>query len=79
MLLLSKQFLKWVLLANLIAWPLAYYFAYSWQRDYAYRAGLGWSLFILTGLLTLAIALVTVSFQAIKAACANPVNSLRYE
>jgi putative ABC transport system permease protein len=78
-LLLSKQFLKWVLLANLIAWPIAYYFAYSWQRDYAYRAGLGWSLFILAGLLTLAIAMITVSFQAIKAACANPVNSLRYE
>jgi putative ABC transport system permease protein len=78
-LLLSKQFLKWVLLANLIAWPLAYYFAYSWQKDYAYRAGLSWSLFILAGLLTLAIALITVSFQAIKAACANPVKSLRYE
>lgn len=78
-LLLSKEFLKWIVLANLIAWPLAYYYTSRWLQDFAYRTGLGLDVFVLTGMLSLAIALATVSYQAIKAARANPIESLRYE
>jgi putative ABC transport system permease protein len=78
-LLLSRQFAKWVLIANLIAWPLAWYLANKWLEDFAYRVSVGPSVFLLAGLLALIIALVTVSFQAFKAASADPVESLRYE
>jgi putative ABC transport system permease protein len=76
---LSKEFLKWVLIANIIAWPLAYYFMNGWLQDFAYRINLSLGVFVLSGVIALIIALVTVSFQAIKAAIANPVKSLRYE
>lgn len=78
-LLLSKEFVKWVLLANIIAWPVAYYFMSKWLQNFAYRAHLSVWIFILSGLAALVIALLTVSFQTIKAATANPVDSLRYE
>ncbi len=77
--LLSKDFTKWVLLANAIAWPIAYYTMKSWLQNYAYRIEVGWWMLLLAGALALAISLVTVSYQAIKAAVANPVDSLRYE
>jgi putative ABC transport system permease protein len=77
--LLSKDFIKLVLLANLIAWPLAYFAMSNWLQDFAYRIDLGWRVFALAGGLALLIALLTVSVQAAKAALANPVNSLRYE
>jgi putative ABC transport system permease protein len=77
--LLSKDFLKLVVLANLIAWPIAYYFMNRWLQDFAYRVEAGWSVFVLAGGLALVIALLTVSTQAIKAALANPVEALRYE
>jgi putative ABC transport system permease protein len=77
--LISKEFLLLVLVANLIAWPVAYYAASRWLENYAYRIGIGWQTFILAGILALLIALITVSFQAVKAALANPVESLRYE
>jgi len=77
--LLSNEFLKLVLLANLIAWPLAYYFMNHWLRAFAYRTSLGLDLFLLSGALALGIALLTVSFQSIRAAQANPVDSLRNE
>jgi putative ABC transport system permease protein len=77
--LLSKELLKCVLLANIIAWPAAYWIMRSWLRSYAYRVNLGLSLFILSSAMILAIALLTVSYKALKAACANPVDSLRYE
>lgn len=76
---ISKQFLKWVVLANLIAWPVAYILMKNWLQDFAYRARLGIDIFILSGLAALVIALLTVSYQSIKAATANPVDSLRYE
>ena len=79
LLMLSGQFLKWIVIANIIAWPLAYYFMDKWLQDYAYRTEISWGIFILTGGISLLIALVTVSFQAVKAATANPVESLRYE
>lgn len=77
--LLSKEFAKWVLVANLIAWPAAYYFMNNWLQDFAYRINIGWWVFVLSGFGAFAIALITVSFQAIKAATANPVESLKYE
>ena len=77
--LLSKEFLKWLAIANLIAWPIAYYLMSKWLQDFAYRVDMGWWLFLLSGGIALLIALLTVSYQAIKAATANPIESLRYE
>ncbi|QNF32616.1 ABC transporter permease [Adhaeribacter swui] len=77
--LLSRDFLKLVILANLIAWPLAAWLMHRWLQDFAYRIELGWWVFVLAGVAALAVALFTVSFQAIKAAVDNPVNSLRSE
>ena len=76
---LSKNFLALVAISNIIAWPVAYYFMNKWLQDFAYRIDMGWWMFILSGGVALMIALFTVSFQAIKAAVANPVESLRYE
>jgi len=78
-LMLSWEFTRWVLLANLVAWPLAYVAMSGWQQEFAYRAPFGTGVFLLAGSLSLAIALLTVGFQAIRAARANPVDSLRYE
>ena len=77
--LLIKNFTKWVLLANLIAWPVAYYAMNKWLQNFAYRITISWWMFLLAGVLALLIALLTVSWQAIRAAIANPVESLRYE
>ncbi|HJS54827.1 MAG TPA: ABC transporter permease [Chitinophagaceae bacterium] len=77
--LLSGDFLKLVLLAVLIAVPIAWYVLNSWLTDFAYRTNLAWWMFGAAGLLVLLIALITVSSQAIKAALANPVKSLRTE
>nr|NIR50974.1 hypothetical protein [candidate division KSB1 bacterium]NIV70295.1 hypothetical protein [Phycisphaerae bacterium]NIR71809.1 hypothetical protein [candidate division KSB1 bacterium]NIT73196.1 hypothetical protein [candidate division KSB1 bacterium]NIU93056.1 hypothetical protein [candidate division KSB1 bacterium] len=77
--LLSRDFLKLVLLANLTAWPVAWYAANRWLQNFAYRIDISWWVFALAGTLALLIALLTVSTQAIKAALANPVESLRYE
>ena len=76
---LSKQFTKWVLLANAIAWPIAYYFMDRWLKNFAYRIQIDIMTFLLSGILVLTIALLTVSYQAVRAAAANPVDSLRYE
>jgi len=76
---LSKEFTKWVILANIIAWPVAYYIMNNWLKNFAYRVNLEWSVFVLSGAIALLIALTTVSFQTIKAAKANPVESLKYE
>ncbi|MES2679013.1 MAG: FtsX-like permease family protein [Bacteroidota bacterium] len=77
--LLSKEFLALVLISFLIATPLSWYAMHKWLQDYAYRIGIQWWVFMIAGLLALFIALFTVSFQAIKAAVANPVKSLRTE
>ncbi|MFZ1289072.1 MAG: ABC transporter permease [Melioribacteraceae bacterium] len=76
---LSIEFTKWVVIANIIAWPVAYFFMNKWLQDFAYRIDISWWIFALSGGIALVIALVTVSFQAIKAATANPVESLKYE
>jgi putative ABC transport system permease protein len=77
--LLSKDFVKLVLLSAVIAFPVAWWYMHDWLKDFAYRINIGWQVFIIAGLAVLAIALLTVSFQAIKAAIANPVKSLRTE
>jgi putative ABC transport system permease protein len=77
--LLMKDFLKWIVLANIIAWPISYYFMHKWLQDYAYRISISWWVFIISFIMALVIALLTVSFQAIKAAIANPIEALRYE
>ena len=77
--LLSKEFTKWVLLANILAWPVAYYAMKNWLQNFAYRIELSWEFFILTGWVALMIAILIVGFLAIKAAIANPVETLRYE
>lgn len=77
--LLSKEFSKWVLLANIIAWPLAYFAMEKWLHNFAYRTTMGIEIFILSGLLAFLTALLTVSYQAVKAASANPVDALKYE
>ncbi len=77
--LLSKEFVKLILLANLIAWPIAYFTMNKWLQDFAYRIDIGWWVFALAGGMALLIALITVSTLAIKAALANPVEALRYE
>jgi putative ABC transport system permease protein len=76
---LSKDFLILVAVSNVIALPVAYYFMNKWLQDFAYRMNINWWIFALAGGIVLVIALATVSFQAIKAATANPVKSLRYE
>lgn len=76
---LSKDFLKYVLIATLIAWPLAWFAVHTWLQDYAYRIDISWWIFVLAGLIACLIAFLTISFQAIKAAVANPVKSLRTE
>ena len=77
--LLLVQFTKWVLWANVVAWPVAYIFMKNWLNNFAYRVDIQWWVFVISAFLGLLIACLTVSFQAIKAARANPVNSLRYE
>ena len=77
--LISRGFTKWVVLANFVAWPVAYYFMNKWLQNFAYRIDLSVWIFILSGLAALAVSLITVSYQSIKAATANPADSLRYE
>jgi putative ABC transport system permease protein len=77
--LLSRDFLKLVAMANVIAWPVAWFAMNKWLENFAYRIDINWWVFALAGGLALVIALATVSTQAIKAALANPVESLRYE
>ncbi len=78
-LLFSKDFMKLVVLANLIGWPMAYYTMSRWLQDFAYRINIGPQVFVLGGFLTLVIVLLAVTSQAFKAATANPVDALRYE
>jgi putative ABC transport system permease protein len=77
--LLSKDFLQLVLIASVIAFPVAWYVMNKWLQDFAYRIDISWWVFIMAGLVAAVIALLTVSFHAIRAAIANPVKSLRTE
>jgi putative ABC transport system permease protein len=77
--LLTQEFIKWVLLANIIAWPVAYFLMKRWLQNYAYRVDVGLLTFAMAGATALAVALITIAYRSIKAATANPVDSLRYE
>ena len=79
MTMLTREFVKWVVLANVIAWPAAYFLMNRWLQDYVYRVQIGPDIFILSALLAFLTAICTVGFQATKAARANPVDALRYE
>ena len=76
---LSIEFLQLVIISSLIAFPLAWFAMNKWLQDFAYRIAIGWWVFALAGVIALVIAFATVSFQAVKAALANPVESLRSE
>lgn len=75
----SKEFAKWVIVSNVIAWPVAYFLIDMWLKNFAYRIVLTPVPFVLSGVAALSIALVTVGFHAIRAATADPVQSLRSE
>ena len=77
--LLSSEFAKWVLVANVIAWPIAYWAAHRWLQNFAYRTNIQVWMFLLAAAISLFIALATVSFKALKTATANPAKALRYE
>jgi putative ABC transport system permease protein len=76
---LSRDFVLLVAVSNLIAWPVAWYVMNRWLENFAYRTGISWLTFLLAGAIALGVALLTISYQAIRAALANPVESLRYE
>jgi putative ABC transport system permease protein len=75
----AKEFLKWVAVAHLIGWPVAYFIMSQWLREFAYRVGIGPVIFLLSAGLTLLVAILAVGYQAVRAALANPADSLRYE
>ena len=77
--LLIKEFVRWIIIANVVAIPVAYILMNKWLQNYAYRINISWWIFALSGGIALIIALATVSIQVMKAATANPVESLRYE
>jgi putative ABC transport system permease protein len=79
LLLLTKDFVRLVLLANLVAWPLGWYLMNNWLTDFSYRIYLNGWVFVCAALSTLLIALTTICVRAIKATMANPINSLRTE
>jgi putative ABC transport system permease protein len=76
---LSKDFLKLVLLASLIAFPIAWWLMNKWLENYQYHIVLHWSIFLLAGFIAIIIAMMTIGFQSIKASVANPIKSLRTE
>jgi putative ABC transport system permease protein len=78
-LLLGREFIKWVLLANFIAWPIGYFVMNKWLENFAYRTRLTVEIFLLSSLLALVVAAFTVSYQTFMSASANPVDSIRYE
>jgi len=76
---LLKDFVKWVLLASAISWPLAYFVMDRWLQNFAYRTDVALCVFLVSGILGLAVAVATVSYQSLRALVANPADSLRYE
>jgi len=75
----TREFIKWVVVANFIAWPVAYYVMYLWLKEFAYKVSIGPVVFALAAGLTLLISMATVSYHSLRAALANPIDSLRYE
>jgi putative ABC transport system permease protein len=79
MILFSKEFTKWVIISNILAWPIAWIAMNKWLQSFAFKIEQSLLVFLFAGILALFIALLTVGSQALKAAIANPANSLRYE
>lgn len=77
--LLSKEFIKWVIMAVVVAWPVAYYLVGQWLATFAFHIEISWWILALSGLSAVIITLLTISYQSVKAALSNPVDSLRYE
>jgi putative ABC transport system permease protein len=78
-LLLSKDFTKWCLISNVFSWPVAFVVMNIWLKNFAFRAPIRVWIFIFSGFLAFAIALITVSYHSVKAAVSNPIDSLRHE
>ena len=79
LILLNKNFVRWVAMAFVLATPIAWYAMSGWLENFAYKTTLSWWIFLLSGILALVIALLTVTWQSWKAAAQNPVEALRYE
>ena len=79
LIMLNKDFVKWVAIAFVIATPIAYYVTKSWLQNFAFKTSLSWWIFALAGLIAMLIALIAISWQTVKAARKNPVEALRYE
>ncbi len=79
MAMLNKNIIKWVIIAFIIACPIAWSAMNKWLQNFAFRTDINWGIFVLAGLIALGIALTTVSWQSWRAATRNPVESLRYE
>jgi putative ABC transport system permease protein len=79
MVMLNKNIAVWVFTAFVLALPVSYFTMYKWLQNFAYRTNLSWWVFALAGLIALAIALITVSWQSWRAATRNPIESMRYE
>jgi putative ABC transport system permease protein len=77
--LISKEYILWVMISIIIACPIAWFVMNKWLQNFAYRVSIGWWIFALAGVIALLIALLTVSWQAYRAASKNPVEALRYE
>jgi len=78
-LIVTRDFMKWVILANVVAWPVAYWSMKNWLNNFAYQVNLGIGVFLFSGMLTFLIAIATISWHVVRITRANPVNSLRYE
>lgn len=76
---ISKEFIKWVVIANIVAWPLAYYFLHDWLKEFAYRIPLGLGHFLFGGFISLVMAVLVMSYQVLRASTADPVEALKFE
>ena len=74
-----KEFSKWIIIANIIGWPIAYYLMNQWLDNFAYQTNLSWYIFFIAGVVAFILAFITISYQSIKAASANPIDSIKYE
>ena len=79
MLIISKEILKLIVIASVIAWPIAYFVMNSWLQDFYYRVDISYIMFIIISILTIILSLLTVIYQTVKAARKNPVEILRHE
>jgi putative ABC transport system permease protein len=79
MVMLSKEFMRWAILANLVAWAVSWLAVNLWLQNFAYGSSVEWWVFVLAGAMCLGIALITISFRTIRSATANPADALRDE